>query len=191
MRRISILPWLSILCTAFTFSAAAQLPLNSSDVSKITPVFDAPAPNSLKCFIEKWRPFLDFALRFQAGYVVHCRLGVFEGKGATVLSYLRVTPEGKSPKLFGTGYRLPAITPDMASANAPGKLKQEVGMSGIFSVGEGNYAVDVLVMDDRSSFAKIFRSGLRIEHASVTLDPGSYSDFKSACASAEEKAAKN
>jgi hypothetical protein len=39
-----------------------------------------------------------------------------------------------------------------------------------------------LVMDDRGSFAKTFRSGLKIEHASVTLDPGSYSDFKTACA---------
>jgi hypothetical protein len=45
-------------------------------------------------------------------------------------------------------------------------------------------------MDDRGSFAKTFRSGLKIEHASVTLDPGSYSDFKSACASAQEKSAK-
>ena len=41
-----------------------------------------------------------------------------------------------------------------------------------------------LVMDDRGSFAKTFRSGLNIDHASVTLDPGSYSDFKAACAAA-------
>lgn len=41
-----------------------------------------------------------------------------------------------------------------------------------------------LVMDDRGSIGDRFRSGLRIEHASVTLDWGSYSAFKSACASA-------
>jgi len=55
---------------------------------------------------------------------------------------------------------------------------------------DGRWNGTKLVMDDRGSFAKTFRSGLRIEHASITLDPGSYSDFKSACASAEEKSAK-
>ena len=54
---------------------------------------------------------------------------------------------------------------------------------------DGRWNGTRLVMDDRGSPGKTFRSGLRIEHASVTLDPGSYSDFKSACASAQEKAA--
>jgi hypothetical protein len=48
----------------------------------------------------------------------------------------------------------------------------------------GRWSGTQLVMDDRGSFAKTFRSGLKIEHASVTLDPGSYSDFKAACAAA-------
>jgi hypothetical protein len=135
-----------ILYPAF---AAAQLPLNPADAPKVASAFDASAPNSLKCYIEKWNPFLDFALRFQAGYVVHCRLSVFEGKKVTVAIYLRVTPEGKPPALFATGYRLPAITPDMSMANTPNKLKQEIGLSGAFSVGEGHYSVEVLVMDDR------------------------------------------
>jgi hypothetical protein len=42
-----------------------------------------------------------------------------------------------------------------------------------------------LVMDDRGSVGRTFRSGLKIEHASVTLDPGSYSEFKAACGSSE------
>jgi len=40
-----------------------------------------------------------------------------------------------------------------------------------------------LVMDDRSGTNHKFRSGLQIEHASVTLSPAGYSDFKSTCAS--------
>jgi len=48
----------------------------------------------------------------------------------------------------------------------------------------GRWSGTKLVMEDRGSFAKTFRSGLKIEHASVTLDPGSYSDFKAACADA-------
>jgi hypothetical protein len=48
----------------------------------------------------------------------------------------------------------------------------------------GRWRGPQLVMDDRGAWASTFRSGVRIEHASVTLDRGSYSDFKAACASA-------
>ena len=41
-----------------------------------------------------------------------------------------------------------------------------------------------LVMDDRGEPGSTFRSGLKIEHESVTLGRGSYSDFKAACANA-------
>ena len=41
-----------------------------------------------------------------------------------------------------------------------------------------------LVMDDRAHYTTTFRSGLRLERASVTFDWSSYSDFKSLCASA-------
>jgi hypothetical protein len=46
----------------------------------------------------------------------------------------------------------------------------------------GRWNGNQLIMDDRGAYAKTFRSGLRIEHASVTLDRGSYSDFSAACA---------
>jgi hypothetical protein len=39
-----------------------------------------------------------------------------------------------------------------------------------------------LVMDDRSEWSAPFRSGLKIKHASVTLNPGSKSEFNAACA---------
>ena len=39
-----------------------------------------------------------------------------------------------------------------------------------------------LVMDQRERYGGQFQSGLRIEHSSVTLRWGSYSDFKAACA---------
>jgi hypothetical protein len=49
---------------------------------------------------------------------------------------------------------------------------------------DGRWNGPELVMDDRGSVGKTFRSGLRIEHASVTLERTSYSDFKATCASA-------
>ena len=46
----------------------------------------------------------------------------------------------------------------------------------------GRWRGPELVMDDRGRANGKFRSGLTIEHASITLVWGSYSDFKSACA---------
>jgi hypothetical protein len=62
----------------------------------------------------------------------------------------------------------------------------------VIDVGQGQGYFDLvgrwhgpeLVMDDRGSTGSRFRSGLKIEHASVALDWGSYSDFKAVCASA-------
>ncbi len=48
----------------------------------------------------------------------------------------------------------------------------------------GRWRGPQLVMDDRGSLGSTFRSGLKIEHASVTLDWGSYSDFEAVCANA-------
>jgi hypothetical protein len=84
VRRVSILPWSIALGPALAVSAAAQLPLTPADAEKINPAFDSTSPRSLKCDIEKWETSLDFALRFQAGYLVRCRLGVFEGKATAV-----------------------------------------------------------------------------------------------------------
>ena len=62
----------------------------------------------------------------------------------------------------------------------------------IIDVGQGQGFFDLvgrwqgpeLVMDDRGSIGSSFRSGLKIERASVALDWGSYSDFKAVCANA-------
>lgn len=48
----------------------------------------------------------------------------------------------------------------------------------------GRFQGPELVMDDRGRWSATFRSGVRIEHASITFDWGSYSDFKALCAGA-------
>ena len=61
----------------------------------------------------------------------------------------------------------------------------------VFDVGQrqgffdlaGRWQGPQLVMDDRSNVEALFRSGLKIEHASITFDWGTYSDFKAMCAS--------
>lgn len=48
----------------------------------------------------------------------------------------------------------------------------------------GRWRGPELVMDDRGEASGKFRSGVTIEHASLTLGYGSYSDFKSTCSTA-------
>ncbi|HEY6251538.1 MAG TPA: hypothetical protein VI685_16385 [Candidatus Angelobacter sp.] len=62
----------------------------------------------------------------------------------------------------------------------------------IIDVGQGQGFFDLtgkwhgpqLIMDDRNHVPNTFRSGLRIEHASVILEWNTWSDFKSECANA-------
>jgi hypothetical protein len=66
--------------------------------------------------------------------------------------------------------------------------------SKIFDVGQrqgffdlfGRWHGPELVMDDREESGNRFRSGLRMDHASVSLDLGGYTDFKDVCASAAD-----
>jgi hypothetical protein len=60
------------------------------------------------------------------------------------------------------------------------KLGQRQGFFDLY----GRWHGPTLVMDDRGRVGGTFGSGLRIDHASVSLDWGSYSDFKAACAAA-------
>lgn len=48
-----------------------------------------------------------------------------------------------------------------------------------------------IAMTDRDEWSKTFRSGLKIEHASVTLKWGSKSEFEAACAGAASSAAQS
>jgi hypothetical protein len=48
----------------------------------------------------------------------------------------------------------------------------------------GRWRGTKLMMDDRGRYSSPFSSGVKIEHPSVALDWGSYSDFKTLCASA-------
>ena len=50
----------------------------------------------------------------------------------------------------------------------------------------GRFQGAELVMDDRGRWAATFRSGVKIEHSSITFHWGSYSDFKALCADAEQ-----
>jgi hypothetical protein len=145
-------------------SSRAQVPLtNAEDRDRVNGFFRASSPDALKCWLERWSPSLGFDFRFVTGYAIGCRLSVFQGRQATLINYVRVTPEGGAPTLLAAAYRIPEMTPEMlrlAGGNLQ-KMKNEFAMSGAFCVGEGRYSVEVLVRDSQG---RTFRKkwGLRV-----------------------------
>ena len=130
----------------FSTPVIAQSPANDSDAQLATKFLDqkGEAGDTLKCVIKATQPFLDFAFRFEAGYIVRCPLKEFAGTGGTVVSFVRVTPEGGSPIILGDAYKLPTEV-DTATGKRIDQLKDEFDFSGGFATGEGNYQVDLLV----------------------------------------------
>lgn len=155
------LAFLLLLCAAFLCPAAAQLPLSPENASSISPLFQSSPRNALHCWLERWDPSLDFAFRFVAGYVTNCRLSQFEGKETVLVTYTRITPDGRPPSLFGSVFRVPEISPDMKAAIGGDvrKLSQDISPSGAFALGEGRYLVELLLQDDRN---RTYRSRWRL-----------------------------
>ncbi len=164
MRRISTLVFLILLCPALLGSASAQLALSSEDAKSVSPLFDAPTPNTLKCYLDRWNPALDFAFRFSTGYVTYCSLRQFEGKETVLVTYIRITPEGKPTQLFGSRYRVPEIPPEMKESLGGDlrKLKNDIGLSGAFALGEGKYVVELLLRDEQNrTYSKHWRLNVK------------------------------
>ena len=131
----------------------------------------------LKCSIEPFNPFLDFAFRFEAGFVARCALAQFEGKQDTLLSLIRITPQGHAPVVMGGKTKVPAIPADMLEQINPSKLKNSFEVSGAFSTGEGRYSVTVLLRDNSERVCQkrwTIRAALRhADHSiPVALNPG-------------------
>jgi hypothetical protein len=153
----------------------AQEPANAAESESIAPLLDNDRlPDLLHCSIQPRKPMLDFAFRFDVGFIVSCSLARFAGRASEVLIYARVTPEGGKPILLGETYRVPEAN----SAAKPSQLKQHVEMSGGFAVGEGRYQVEVLVLDQETVRTSRKRWRASVAHsgrpgaAQVAVPPG-------------------
>ena len=153
-----------------------QEPLNAVDSRRIGRLLDSDrSPDLLHCSILPRKPTLDFAFRFDVGYIVTCSLSTFGGRASKIFVIARVTPEGGKPLLLGESYRLP----EASAATKSSKLRQDVQMSGGFAVGEGEYQVEVLVADQESGRTSRKRWRARVARnrsqgaAYVAVPPGS------------------
>ena len=163
-----------LLCAlSFPFlavTARAQSPANNSDMELVNKFLDeeGETPDTLKCNVKPWQPFLDFAFRFEAGYIVRCPLREFAGAGNTVVAFARVTPEGGNSIVLGDAYQLPSTVGGTISGKARiDQSRDELDFSGGFAAGEGNYHVELLVSNREATrmFRKRWRVHIEAKHS--------------------------
>jgi hypothetical protein len=106
----------------------------------------------LSCEVRHFNPALNFAFRFEARFIVDCPLAQFEGRASQVVSYIRVKPRGSAPIVLGERFQLPEIPPKRSANFRWNRFHAQAEWSGVFALGEGEYPVDLLVMDDRNRF---------------------------------------
>jgi len=94
---------------------------------------------ALRCEVTPIQPRLNFSFRFQAGYVFQVPMNQFTGAGHRWSILMRLTPStGGTPALLGAEYRLPRVP----------KTRLHAEWGGAFWVGEGNYNVEWLLLDE-------------------------------------------
>jgi hypothetical protein len=137
----------------------------------------------LACRVQPFEPFLDFAFRFEVGYIVHCPLKQFAGEETELNAIVRVRPAGGAAVVLGDFYRIPAITPEIRSRINLRHFPNEVEFSGVFAAGAGEYRVDLIVADDHH---RIFRHSWNSKvsphgderKAAITMQPGSVASLR-------------
>jgi hypothetical protein len=129
--------------------AHAQSLVSGSDAQLVNKFLDQETLNAdpLNCEIKPTAPLLDFAFRFDVGYVVRCPVKEFDGNESTVLALVRISPESGQRVVLGEAYKLPGASDVMRARTNIRKLKDEFDFSGGFSAGEGRYVAEVLVVD--------------------------------------------
>lgn len=94
----------------------------------------------LACSVTPFGPLLNYSLRIQAGYVVRVPMNQYFGPRHGWFMLTQITPEGgdRKPVFLASRTRLPDVP----------KTKAEVEIGGGYLLGEGNYAVRWMMMDD-------------------------------------------
>jgi hypothetical protein len=134
--------------------AWAQYPIDRpADAQLVQRAMDDPSPGKeLSCHVQTFPAALNFAFRFEIRYIVDCPLAQFEGRASQIVSYVRVKPRGSAPVILGERFQLPTIPPKRGADFHWNRFHEQAEWSGVFTVGEGEYPVDLLVMDDRDRF---------------------------------------
>jgi hypothetical protein len=160
MRVIQSLAILSLLLPA----AKAQALLSPKYIQSVNKLLNETSEKQknerLPCRVEPIRPFLDFAFRFEIGYITLCPLQTFEGKASLLTTFLRVRPEKGQPVFLFDQARVPEIPKELQERMNWKRFHHELEHSGVVAIGEGNYYVDLALMDERN---RVYRKTWQIK----------------------------
>ncbi|MBZ5673583.1 MAG: hypothetical protein LAP61_04995 [Acidobacteriia bacterium] len=175
---------LIILCLGIVYAVAAVTSPWSFHIGGVpTPLLYWSGTGTLHT---KGADYPFYLLLYPSSSFSHLRLDGLRPTGGVQGSASLCTSRGVSQylKLSGTIYNGWSTTEDALIGIRLLEQKYfDVGQHrGYFDL-SGRWRGQQLVMDDRDAWASTFRSGAKIEHASVTLDRAGYSDFNAACQS--------
>lgn len=158
----------ALLPAIAAMSLYGQIIINPDKVPEQLRAFPKPSGESrLECSVTPVPARLNLAFRFQAGYGIQVPARQFSGPAHQLHTILRITPdeEERGPVWLGNSYRLPPIPEGTKKAAA------EIG--GGFVVGEGNYRVDLLVVDDQNRWCLAdWNVKARLKGATRQVEPG-------------------
>lgn len=160
--------------------AHAQMPIVPEKLADVSQLFENLGKHStLHCFIDRFDPFLDFTFRYEAGFEVSVRPEEFT-PGAKFGAFLRATPENGKPEFFGEQFDVPAIPAMMAKKlTAPQLRKIQLQMSLGFAIGDGRYAIDLLLADTQNRTCHAHWNLKTPKHNSpLTLPPNTVSSIE-------------
>ena len=128
----------ALLCPA---AVSAQKIVDISQFGPIGARFDPQVyQQKLDCEVKPIKPALNFAFRFPAGYVFRVAMNQYVGPSHQWAVDTRIRPE--------SGNRLPVYFEDSIKFSMTGNEAARAGASGGYWLGEGNYTVTWLLMDD-------------------------------------------
>jgi len=144
-----------VLLGLIPFVVRGQFPVHENDRAKVEALLDgSPRGDALKCEVSTFKPFVDFALRFEVGYLVQCPIDQFDGKETGLTTLIRIRQSGSQPVLLADYAKVPALPSQLDGKVNVRRLHNWIEYSGVFAVGEGEYPVDFMVKDHANRFAR-------------------------------------
>lgn len=127
--------WLAVLA----ITASAQFAVDPARLPAHLREFKPPPDGRIVgCQATPIKPRIDFGFRFQAGYFTTLPLQHYSGSKHSLAILTRVTPAGGQPVYLLSTINLPAVP----------KTKAVIEIGGSYQLGEGDYSVDWMLLDD-------------------------------------------
>ena len=144
----------ALLCCAIGEVLKAQAPLSPKAEQLALAMFDGKiAGDKLDCDAKPGRVFFDFAFRFELSYVVTCPYSQFKGEldHFAAVTRVRSLNEGKFV-ILGDSYQVPALPASIRTKPDSRRFRGRLEFSGAIGVGEGEYTIELLVVDEHRRF---------------------------------------